>query len=240
MHNNLPAIRPSSRHISLESLTFADNPQPRCPVSLLLDCSTSMVGEPIRLLQEAVSQFYTEVAGDPVASLSVELSIATFGDGVRQVRPFEPIETALERRAICLTASGNTPMGEALTLGMHVLGERRAFYKKQGIAAYKPWMILLTDGQPNDEWVGPSQRAKALASEGRLLFIGVGVGDCVDWPTLAEILPKNQPPLILHNLRFKEFFRWVTDSLRLSVSASTQQSVDLADPEDYNMSLYGI
>ena len=37
-----------------EQALFADNPDPRCPVVLLLDTSASMLGEPIRELNQGV------------------------------------------------------------------------------------------------------------------------------------------------------------------------------------------
>lgn len=227
------APRPSCRSLALIDLRYADNPQPRCPVCLLLDSSTSMSGQPIALLEEAVGQFYTEIANDPVASLSVEIAVVTFGDKVRLIRGFGPVERAVERGPVWLQASGNTPMGAAIDLGLNKIGERRAYYKQQGIAAYRPWMVLMTDGQPNDNWQGPAARARALAERGRMLFLGVGIGDNTDWETLAAILPADRPPIRLAGLRFREFFKWVTDSLRLSVSASTAQNTALADPDDY-------
>lgn len=209
------------------------NPQPRCPVCLLLDCSTSMNGAPIALLEEAVGMFYAELANDPIASLSVELAVVTFGDKVRLVRGFGPLERAAERGAVWLRAGGNTPMGGAIDLGLNKIGERRAYYKQRGMAAYRPWMVLMTDGQPNDDWQGPAARARAQAEAKRMLFVGVGIGDNTDWETLSVIVPAEVPPLRLAGLRFREFFQWLTDSLRLSVSASTAQKTALADPDDY-------
>ena len=41
----------------LEQAEFADNPEPRCPVILVLDTSGSMAGEPIKELNEGLRSF---------------------------------------------------------------------------------------------------------------------------------------------------------------------------------------
>ena len=49
-----------------------------------------------------------------------------------------------------------------------------------------------------------------LDSQKRGMFFGVGIGDAVDMDTLAEILPENRPPKKLDELKFSEFFIWLS------------------------------
>src|SRR4051812_5107693 len=58
---------------------FASNPEPRCPVILLLDVSGSMAGEPIRELNSGLVTFKDELAADELAAKRVEVAIVTFG-----------------------------------------------------------------------------------------------------------------------------------------------------------------
>ena len=67
------------------------NPAPRCPVTLLLDVSSSMAGQPIEELNDAVAQFIRETQGDEAASMSVELEIITFADSAAVALPFTPL-----------------------------------------------------------------------------------------------------------------------------------------------------
>ena len=53
----------------LDQAEFADNPEPCCPVVLLLDTSGSMNGPPIEELNEALKTFNRELKADPLASL---------------------------------------------------------------------------------------------------------------------------------------------------------------------------
>lgn len=211
---------------SNHALTLFENPAPRCPVMLLLDNSASMRGEPIRALNRGVQRFYEEVYGDEVSRFSVESSIITFGaGGVRKrmnftscVQPVEPPR---------LEADSSTPLGEALSLGLHELTERRAFYKRSGISSYKPWMIVMSDGMPNDAWQDPARRAVDLSDQGKLVYLGVGVGTGVDWNLFQQIMPANRAPKALDGLKFSEFFEWLADSLRSVSQSSPGQSVPL-------------
>ena len=226
-----------SRPINPYALTFADNPQPRCPVVLLLDCSSSMAGSPITELEAAVGQFYREMASDPIASMSVEIGVVTFGDSIKKLRDFEAVADTLAKPLPHLVASGNTPMGAAIRLAVDEVKQRRAFYKCQGFSAYKPWIVLMTDGQPNDDWQNPAMTARGMADRGELTFIGVGIGTSVDMTTLSQIVPPDPGAHRLAGLKFQNFFRWLADSLRLVSTGSTVQQRAMPNPAEYDWKL---
>jgi uncharacterized protein YegL len=62
---------------------FAENPEPRCPVVLVLDTSGSMQGKPIEELNEGLRAFAAALKGDRLASLRVEVAVVSFGGKVR-------------------------------------------------------------------------------------------------------------------------------------------------------------
>ncbi len=67
----------------LDETEFADNPEPRCPVVLVLDTSGSMNGEPIKELNEGLRAFADALKNDRLAALRVEVAVITFGGKVR-------------------------------------------------------------------------------------------------------------------------------------------------------------
>jgi len=71
---------------------FAENPEPRCPVVLVLDTSGSMQGSPITELNEGLRAFAAAIRADRLASLRVEVALITCGGKVRalDVRGPEP------------------------------------------------------------------------------------------------------------------------------------------------------
>ena len=197
------------------------NPAPRCPVVLLLDVSSSMDGAPINELNQGVRQFLRETAEDEAAGMSVELEIVTFADRAMRVVPFSPIAN-VDREPRPFYANGMTSMGAALRMATQDLKHRRELYRRTGVSSYRPWVILMTDGGPNDNWEEAAREMREMGERGRIQYIGVEIGDDADHGTLCRILPTQPGPVRLQGLRFKQFFRWLTDSLR-SVSVSTPE-----------------
>ena len=170
------------------------------------------------------AQFLRETSDDETASMSVELEVITFGGRAEIAAPFAPVDVVNDNPPT-LDASGSTPLGEALRLADSELRARRRLYKQKGISSYKPWIVLMTDGCPNDDWKDAAAAMRQLGEEKRLQYIGIGIGDEADFDTLREILPEHPGPVKLKGLCFKEFFKWLTDSLK-SVSASSVAQQD--------------
>jgi uncharacterized protein YegL len=207
-----------------ETTLDVTNPAPRCPVVLLLDTSGSMSGAPIEELRAGLRQFLRETSDDETASMSVELEGVTFGGDAVLAAPFAPVK-AINENPPNLEADGCTPLGAALTLADRELKERRRLYKNKGISSYKPWVILMTDGEPNDDWEEAAKAMRSLGEQKKMQYIGIGIGEDADFDTLREVLPEHPGPVKLKGLCFKEFFTWLTDSLK-SVSASSVAEQD--------------
>lgn len=228
---HIPEIQTlTANPIHPESLTYADNPQPRCPVVLLLDCSGSMEGAPAAELSRGLQSFYDEVMEDPVAARAVELSIITFGQTVQVLQRFRALADCGQAPEI--RAAGRTPLGAALRQALDAIAERRKFYREHGLPAYRPWIVLMTDGQPNDDWRGAAQDALALSKTGHLTQIGVAIGPNADMQTLREIVGSDPGPFRMEGLRFRNFFRWLSDSLRL-VTRNTHLQAPAIPADDW-------
>ncbi|MEI8244533.1 MAG: VWA domain-containing protein [Lentisphaerota bacterium] len=194
-----------------------NNPAPRCPVALLLDTSYSMAGAAIEELKAALAQFLRETSEDEAAGMSVELSVITFGGTVDVAMPFAAIAD-VDHETPDLVADGATPMGGAIQMGLDALSRRRQLYQSKGVAAYKPWLVLMTDGEPNDDWQAAAEKARNMANNKKLNLIVVGIGPSANMGILAQI--SGHQPMKLQGLKFKKFFRWLTDSLRMVTSGT--------------------
>ncbi len=205
--------------------------QPHCATQLLLDTSGSMRGPKIAGLQAGLRAFLQETREDALAARRVDLSLLTFGGEVRVVADFAPV-TAYAEEALNLEAAGETPMGRALELGMARLEERKAAYRAQGTDYYRPWLMLLTDGEPTDMRPGDPtwERVTAALREGvaarRFAFFAVGV-DGANMELLRQICPVERPPLQLKGLAFTELFVWLSHSQRMVSASRTQDTVQL-------------
>lgn len=83
---------------------FAENPEPRCPVVLVLDTSGSMQGAAINEMNEGLRAFAAALKADRLASLRVEVAVVAFGGKVRalDVRGPEPSGEEGENKEIAL------------------------------------------------------------------------------------------------------------------------------------------
>jgi uncharacterized protein YegL len=192
---------------------FAVNPEPRLPCVLLLDVSESMKGKPIAELNDGLRTYKSELSADPLAARRVEVAVVAFGGEVKTVCDFT---TADAFAPPTLSVSGNTPMGAAMHQGMLMVQQRKQAYRDNGIAYFRPWIFLITDGAPTDDWKPAAQKVKE-GEEGRAFaFFVVGVAGA-DFKVLEQI--GGRQPLKLQGLRFRDLFEWLSNSQR-SVSQS--------------------
>ena len=60
----------------LLGLEFADNPEPRCPVLIIADCSGSMAGRPIDAMNRGVDDLFQAIIDDEIARNRVEVALS--------------------------------------------------------------------------------------------------------------------------------------------------------------------
>jgi len=204
---------------------FALNPEPRCPCLLLLDVSGSMSGEPITELNAGLKTFRDELVADELASKRVEVACITFGP----VNVATEFETASVFQPPWLRALGDTPMGAAITSGVELVRLRKETYRSNGIAFYRPWIFLITDGAPTDAWAKAAKQVKDGEAAKAFAFFAVGVKGA-NIEVLKRISVRE--PLKLKGLHFRGLFQWLSNSMK-SISRSTPgDEVPLKNPTE--------
>ena len=103
---------------------FADNANERTPCVLVLDCSGSMRGEPIKQLNAGLKALEKELKEDIDASSRVQLlSIKAFGKD-EAVISSDWID-AMNFTAPTMEAGGLTPLGKAMELALQKIEEQK-------------------------------------------------------------------------------------------------------------------
>ncbi len=205
------------------STEFAENPENRCPVLLLLDNSGSMRGPPIDELNAGLQVFRDELFADPLAVKRVDVALVTFGP-VRIETDFVGIQHFYPPS---LSAEADTPMGAAIEQGLGLLRQRKDAYKANGISYYRPWVFLITDGGPTDSVVRAGQLIREGENSKSFMFFAVGV-EGANFDVLKEISVRE--PLRLKGLRFRDLFQWLSASLSTISRSQVGDAPPLENP----------
>ncbi len=196
--------------ISFDDVQFdTSNPEPRCPCILLLDTSKSMQGKAIAELNAGLQAFKDSVSNDELAMQRIEIAIVTFGGAVNIVQDFITVDQFIPP---ILSVNGLTPMGEAIDVALDHLQERKQIYRENGVSYYRPWVFLITDGEPTDEWQNAARRIQQAEESKKVAFFTVGVQQA-DMHTLEQISGGFRQPIHLKGLNFKQMFVWLSASL---------------------------
>lgn len=213
--------------VLFDATPFIDNPEPRCPVVLLLDTSGSMQGRPIEELNQGLRAFHEDVSNDSLALKRVEVAIVTFGP-VRIAHDFAVLSSSPFPE---LRAGGDTPLGAAIAKAALMLSERKDEYRANGISYFRPWIFLITDGTPTDDIKEAAKIIERGEESKAFAFFPVGVRHA-DFETLARI--SRRQPLRLAGLRFRELFIWLSASMKAVSASSPGDSVPLSTPAGWS------
>lgn len=215
--------------IPFDDVQFSENPEPRCPCVLLLDRSYSMSGQKISALNEGLMQLKKELDEHSLARKRVEVAVVTFG----------PVEVSSNFQAVdnfyppTLVAAGNTPMCAAIAKSFELLKERKEVYRRNGISFFRPWVILITDGEPTDPEAIEAAKSSILEAENNksVAFFPIAV-DNADMEVLQRLSVR--APVKLKGVMFNEFFVWLSNSLRAVSSSSPGETVPIPAPTGWN------
>ena len=194
-----------------EAVEFAENPEARCACVLLLDTSGSMQGTAIDALNQGLWAFKEDLMKNSLASRRVEVAVVTFDSDVKVVHEFV---TADSFEPPTLTAQGLTHLGAGIHLALDMIQARKALYRTHGVAYYRPWIFMVTDGEPQGEpeqiIEQVTQRIKQDEVNKRVAFFPVGVENA-NLDRLGQISVRT--PIKLTGLNFTEMFLWLSASM---------------------------
>lgn len=203
------------------------NYEQKCPCLLVLDTSGSMNGGPIEDLNKGLEVLQAAIAADSVAAQRLELGIVTFDSTVDTVQTFTQVNGLELPR---LAARGSTCLVDGVRSGIEMIEARKKWYRETGQNYYRPYLILITDGQPDsDQDVEGLRRELKEGVEGKHFeFWPFGVTGA-DMELLNSLSPKNKP-LSIKDADFQGFFKWLSASMAQVVRSRPGDKLDL-DPK---------
>ena len=128
-----------------------------------------------------------------------------------------------------LYPSGSTKLVDGVRLAISLDDNRKKWYKETGQNYFRSMLVLITDGEPdNDQDLdGLSKEVSARINSKNFTFYGLGV-EGYNHRKLSQIC-SSPPPLPLQGLRFSEFFKWLSNSIGI-ITKSTEGQILMLPP----------
>jgi uncharacterized protein YegL len=207
------------------------SPRP-LPVIVLADVSGSMNADgKIDALNASMSEMLSALQEEDDALAEIQVAVVTFGGEAALHLPLTP---AKQVQLTPMRADGRTPLGAALDMTTDLIEDRQQLPAR----AYRPSVVLISDGLPNDEWQKPLARLLGSERAKKAQRFALAIGPDADLAVLRAFLDSPDGRVFqAHEAReIRKFFRWVTMSVASrSRSAQPDHSV-VIDPlslDDY-------
>ena len=199
------------------------------PVCLMLDVSSSMSGEKIGNLNKAVKEMLDAFAEEEKMETEIMVSVITFGDKVDlRIPPTKASQVNWED----LHANGMTPMGAALKMAKAMIDDKEKIPSR----AYRPTIVLVSDGQPNDSWEKPLEDFISQGRSCKCDRMAMAIGQDADEQVLNRFIEGTPHQLFYADnaSQLHEFFQRVTMSVTMRTRSKNPNEIPA--PSEINVS----
>ena len=200
------------------------------PVVLLLDTSGSMsAGEPsakIVELEGAVREMVKDFAHEEQLETEIQVAVITFGS--KGVSLDLPYTNASKIQGPKLEAGGNTPMGVALKMAKDMIEDKETTPSR----AYRPLVILCSDGQPTDSWEEPMAKFISEGRSSKCDRMAMAIGRDANEEILKKFIEGTENPLfyVKDATSMHKFFKFVTMSVTSRSRSQTPNQIAKLEP----------
>ncbi len=209
----------------IPDVALIDNSEERAPLVLVLDCSGSMSeSNKIGLLNDGLKTLSAELKEDPITARCGRILVIAFG-GDNNVEIMGDWTDAMDFKPPELVAGGMTPIGAAMKCALDEIEAQKTQMKGAGVPYKRPIVMLLSDGEPTDDWQRVAADCKNAESMHKVNIMAIGIGSSANRDTLGQF--SNKGALNLDGLKFKELFVWLSRSIQAVSRAPTGGTVQL-------------
>lgn len=184
----------------------------RLSIYFLIDSSESMVGEQMQQVEEGLATIIQALKTDPNAIETVWISIIVFAGQAKTIVPLQELISFYPPK---FPIGSGTSLSKGLGHLMFELRRNIVTTTAERKGDWKPIVFLFTDGVPTDdsqsaidEWKKNWQRTANL--------VAISFGNDTDARLLSELTDNVLQFKNTDINAYKEFFRWITDSIKTS------------------------
>ncbi len=211
---------------TIPDLALKRNKSERLPCVLVVDGSLSMRDSgAITELQEGLGLLERALKDDDDAADGVQIAIIRMG-GHDEVVELTSFTDASEFRAPTVEANGSTPLGKAVDHAMGMIEDQKTRYRQNGISYKRPWLWIMSDGAPTDEWQSVAERARAAQTDKRFTLWAVGIGNGAPLDVL-KAFTGGERCFRLGERHLKDMFEFMSASMSAGSKAAAGQQVTL-------------
>lgn len=189
-----------------------DGFQERTLCVILIDHS-KLVANYMTCINNALQDFYQEILEDDGFCQRIEIALVSCNPNLGTIQQPSLIENFTMPT---LVASRETNLITGLKMAVEVIEERKQFYREQGIAYRRPWIILLSNGKI-DAFVLKRNlklfldiREESIYNKGYFIQ-PLAVGRYADMNFL-NIIATNRA-IKMKDAKLSHFFRWLSSSM---------------------------
>lgn len=192
------------------------------PVILLLDISGSMnESKKINTLNKAVLDMLETFSKEERMESEILVSIITFGN---EVKLHLPLTNASRIEFSELSANGLTPMGTALRMAKAMIEDKDVVPTR----AYRPTLVLVSDGQPTDEWEKPMNDFINEGRSSKCDRFAIAIGDDADAEVLGSFCKGTHPLFYAeHASELHDHFQRITMSVTVRTKSINPNEIPL-------------
>jgi uncharacterized protein YegL len=213
---------------------FADNPEARCSIVLILDVSGSMGGRKIDTVNQALVKFRDIIQEDSVTSLRADVAIIEFDHEARVVQNFT---NGTDFEPPVLAVKGGTNYSKAVNLALDLIEARKQSYRDGGIAYYRSLAYFLTDGYPehdNDADLAlAGSRLAEMEQNRNVAFFCFGISSPdlpADMSKLATLAPR-QAVELTNMEQLDGSIQWLSRSVAAVSQSQPGENLRLPQPD---------
>ena len=197
-------------------------------ISIALDNSASMKGEKMDKLKQAVFAFNDRLAQEGLID-RIEFSTTIFsGFNCVVAKPFEETTIVKEK----FFAGGIPFVDLSIAKSIEKLKDRLEYCDTENVSYYKPWLIVLSNGENFGDVNNSVELITKMAKEGKLTYFPFALSDR-EFDNSLYPLRKLKKFITIKDAMYDNLFNWIFDVAKKRVETPIDQSFGI-DANSYD------